>query len=156
MPVKLPAGRIAGVILVGSLGFYAAGCSLMAGDFAPRSVGTTAVSTGPASATLETKPAVLVDGAAANVATVTPPKSSAIDNLPQLPKGDGAASAKLSPTDKARVIAELEALARGEIPTAEAAVIAKPECTVASATAAGAQSAAAPAGCPTPKPALRP
>jgi hypothetical protein len=133
----------------------------MAGDFAPRTVSATAVSTAP-TGTLEATPAVLVDGAAANVATVTPPRASAIDNLPPLPKDDGSTSAKLSPTEKARVIAELEALARGEIPTGNAAVIAKPECTVASATTtasatrAGAQPAAAPAGCPAPKPALRP
>jgi hypothetical protein len=161
MRVKLPAARIFGAILAGSLGFSAAGCSLMAGDFAPRTANATAVSTVPAG-TLETTPAVLVDGAAANVATVAPPRASSIDNLPPLPKEDGSPPNKLNPTDKARVIAELEALARGEIPTGNAAVVAKPECTVtsattaASATRAGAQPAAAPAGCPTSKPALRP
>ena len=71
----------------------------MAGDFAPRTSSATAVSVAPAG-TLETTPAVLVDGAAANVATVTPPRASSIDNLPPLPKDEGSASGKLSATER--------------------------------------------------------
>ncbi len=163
MPAKLPAARISGAILAGALALSSAGCSLMAGDFAPRgTVGTTIVSTNPV-AGVETKPAVLTDNGAVagNVATVTPPRaSSSIDNLPQLPKDDAAISpaSKLTATEKARVIAELEALARGEIPAGAAAASAtKPECAPAANAKPGVQTAALPASCnQAPKTATRP
>jgi hypothetical protein len=104
------------------------------------------------------------------VATVTPPRTSNVDALPPLPKDTTAFtgstpsainSKTLSPEEKARVIAELEALARGETPAPTAVAVARPECVTPRpgeppATAAAASAAAA-AGCvATPKPAIRP
>jgi hypothetical protein len=160
-----------GAVLAATLSFTAAGCSMLRGDFAPRTA-PTVVSTGPDTvAPLEVRPAVLVDGGGpSTVATVTPPRTSNVDALPPLPKDTTAFtgstpsainSKTLSPEEKARVIAELEALARGETPAPTAVAVARPECVTPRpgeppATAAAASAAAA-AGCvATPKPAIRP
>jgi hypothetical protein len=148
MPVALLVPRVFKAIAIASTCVWAAGCSLLANDFAPRTVGTTAANTAPgAASTIEAKPAVLVqEGTVATGATPAP------SSLALVPKDNAASTSKLSPEEKARVIAELEALARGETPAAAV----KPECAAAAAKP-GVTAAALPAGCATaPKPAARP
>jgi hypothetical protein len=168
MPVDLRGIRPLRVILVAALGLGAAGCSLMNGDFAPRAAVPTAVATGPSDANpLEVRPAVLVqEGATAAVATGSAPRTANLEGLPPLPQDRTAtatvpsSSQALSPDEKARVIAELEALARGEVPPPTPVAAAKADCAAAPVGQPPATIAAAatpPAGCAaTPKPALRP
>jgi hypothetical protein len=147
MPVALLVPRVFKAIIIASACVGAAACSLLANDFAPRTVGTTAANTAPAAGSaIEAKPAVLVQEGS-GPATAAPAPSS----LALVPKDNaGSSTTRLSPDEKARVIAELEALARGQTPAP-----AKPECAAAAAKPGA--TAALPAGCtPAPKPAARP
>jgi hypothetical protein len=160
MPVALQVPRVFRAILIASACLAAAGCSLLAGDFAPRTAGTTATNTAPAAGSaIEAKPAVLVqEGTVQGGSTPAPQQNVNVDSLSLLPGDSAAPTSKLSPEEKARVIAELEALARGQAPAPQA-VSAKPECATAAAAAAkpGAQPVALPPGCAaSPKPSVRP
>jgi hypothetical protein len=146
-------------VLVAGLCLSAAGCSLI-NDFAPR--GASAAATSPSTTgAVEVKPAVLVqDGTQPPVTSAAPQRTANIDDLPPLPKDSATAqpsSKLLSPEEKARVIAELEALARnpgGATPTTTA----KADCTATQTSgSATASQASGTSACPNPpKPALRP
>lgn len=116
-------------------------------------------------AAVEIKPAVLVQETTASTSatSVPTPKNASLENLPPLPKGGGTVAAApssptklLSPEEKARVVAELEALARGE------PAIANADCTVTASVKPGTAktiAAADTSSCGTgkaPKPAPRP
>jgi hypothetical protein len=135
---------------------------MMRGDFAPRS--TASVATEAAAGPLDIKPAVLVQqGNAPAVTSAAPQRSANLDALPPLPKGGDVAPAPAAPAktlsadEKARVIAELEALARGDAPTATGATTGA-GCTLTPAQKSGtAQTVAATnKGCPAAQPAPRP
>ena len=149
------AGAISAIV-VAVLCASAAGCALTRGDFVQRE--NTPVA---ATSALEVRPAVLVqEGAPAttNTATDQSVRAAAAANPPPSAKPDTAPKeAKLlSPEEKARVVAELEALARGQTagqpadPKTDCAVIAyaKPSATQTVDAASCAKAA--------PKPALRP
>jgi hypothetical protein len=159
MPVAFQVPRVFRAILVASTCLAAAGCSLLAGDFAPRTVGTTAVNTAPTAASpIDVKPAVLVqEGTTATGTAAAPQRNTNVDSLSLLPKESAGSSSTLSPEEKARVIAELEALARGEVPAPQPVNVVKPECAAAAAAKPGAPAVAMPPGCSAaPKPAPRP
>ena len=147
----------AGAIAIAVLSASLAGCALTRGDFVQRDT-TPVASTTP----LEVRPAVLVqEGGTATTGSGQAVKAAAA-NSPPPPRADSAPKqdAKLlSPEEKARVVAELEALARGQTAgaTATAAVDAKADCAViAYAKPPGAQSVDAATCAKTPKPAPRP
>jgi hypothetical protein len=156
MRSNMYAVRSFGLILFAPLVLSATGCALYRGDFV-QSTASLPASTAPAAGPLDIKPAVLVQqGTGPTVTTAQPQRSANLDTLPPLPKGDVAPPSStrvLSPEDKARVIAELEALARGD-----AATSAKPACALTGTEKSGTPQAAAGAGtnCVTPKPAPRP
>jgi hypothetical protein len=156
MRFNLFAVRNLGLILLVPVCLSATGCAMYRGDLVQRS-NTAAVATTGA---VEVTPAVLVQNGSgpAVVSAGQPQQTTNLDKLPPLPKGDVAPSEPtklLSAEEKARVIAELEALARQ--PAAATAPV-KTDCKVASTDKSGvAQSAAAATSCSSsPKPALRP
>ena len=150
------AGPFAAMLVV-SLSMSAAGCSLI-NDFAPHK-SAAVVNEVPAPDSVQIKPAVLVqNGTLPNITTAAAPTSTNVDNLPPLPKDDvtpQTASKLLSPDEKARVIAELEALASSpagsQPPATKAACAATP-----SSQTGAAQTAAAAACANQPKPTVRP
>jgi hypothetical protein len=156
MRVDFHATGALGAMLVAALCLSAAGCSLL-NDFAPRS--SRSVAATDTTGSVQVKPAVLVqDGAGSSITTAGQTRTS-LDGVPPLPKDDSApaqpASKLLSPEEKAKVIAELEALA--SVPAGKPAA-SKADCAATSATTGqtGSTSGAAPA-CPSPpKPAVHP
>jgi hypothetical protein len=155
MRFDLPMAGKCGALILAAFSLSVSGCAMMRGEFAPRSNSAVATPTAVGSPT-NLKPAVLVqDGNGPSVTTV--PQSRTIDpnTLPPLPK-DGTTIAQppgkqMTPEEKARVVAELEALARGE-PAATTDTV-----TRACATNGSTNATAGTTVCDTsPKPALRP
>jgi len=153
-------------VCVAALCLSAAGCALTRGDFASSQATLSANVPVATTASVEVKPAVLVQNTTATkpVTTATATRATTLDSLPPLPKTDAAPTAYapsanklLSPEEKARVVAELEALARGE--PATPTTVAKTDCKVTASAKAGTAQAAGNAGCSidkAPKPATRP
>jgi hypothetical protein len=146
------AGAVSAIV-VALLCASAAGCALTRGDFVQRD-STPVAATTP----VEVRPAVLVqEGGPAAAATDQSIKAAAAANPPPTPKADATPKeAKLlSPEEKARVVAELEALARGQ--TAGEAAAAKADCAVIAYAKPTATQTVEAANCAqAPKPALRP
>src|SRR4051794_1522875 len=155
MRLEIHRSVAARAIAVAVLCAFAAGCALTRSDFVQRDTTPVAATT-----PLEVRPAVLVqEGGAATTGSDQAVKTAAANPSP--PKADSAPKQDtklLSPEEKARVVAELEALARGQIgSTATAAADAKADCAViAYAKPPGAQSVDAATCAKTPKPAPRP
>jgi hypothetical protein len=145
-----------GAIVIAALCLSAGGCSLL-NDFGPRNASAVATSAPATTGSVDVKPAVLVqDGSQPPVTSAGPTRTANLDGVPPLPKDDATptkpTSKLLSPEEKARVIAELEALASapaGGQPTTSA----KATCTTTTAAAGaaggkGSPASAAAAACP--------
>ena len=149
---------------VAALCLSAAGCALTRGEFASSQASLPANVPVATAGPVEVRPAVLVqDTTAKPVTTATAARSTNVDSLPPLPKGDTptayapSSNKLLSPEEKARVVAELEALARGE--PATPTTVARTDCKVIASAKPGTAQAAANAGCSidkAPKSATRP
>jgi len=157
MRLEIHRSAATGVIAVAVLCASVAGCALTKGDFVQRDTTPVAATT-----PLEVRPAVLVQEGGSTTTGSNQGVKTAAANPPTVAKADSPPKQDtklLSPEEKARVVAELEALARGQTAgaTATAAADAKADCAViAYAKPPGAQSVDAAACAKTPKPAPRP
>jgi|GraSoiStandDraft_28_1057319.scaffolds.fasta_scaffold535085_1 hypothetical protein len=146
----------ASAVVVALLCASAAGCALTRGDFVQRD--NTPVASTAATSPLEVRPAVLVqEGVPATASTDQAVKAAAANPPPALRADTAPKETKLlSPEEKAKVVAELEALARGQT-AGQSAADPKADCAaIAYAKPSATQTVDAASCAKNPKPALRP